>query len=382
MANSDVVTRTGKGAALSAGNYDQNVDSLSGIVEEQTGATYTVVYTDQNKTIELNNASMTCTMDAIATIAAAIDTTKWRIKLKNTNAADATVDRSSTDTFDGATSLTLKENECVELEIDSGGTHWNIVSRFKEEYVTLDDAQTLTNKTIASPSFTGTGSGGNFAFTDAANEFTQNQSIKSTAPAYLWKDTDSGADEKIVQLIHQSGRTVLRTRTDANLGGDDIWDVTRTGTSVSIFDIPIADLHEQGSRVYSANNPPPTSSTSTKGILELATTAETLAGTDTGRAVTPSGIAGTKDLSSAGYYVFPGGLVLQWGSNSVTGNTNQNITLPRALTTHLQAFASRDDTDTTADTRVGAKPVSTTQIQLQNPASVTTTIRWYSIGID
>ena len=125
MANRDIVTRAGKAAELDATDYDQNVKSHDGTVEEQTGATYTVAYTDQNKTIELNNASMAVTMTAIATIHAAIDTDNFKVILVNTNSADATIARSSTDTFiGGATSLTLKQNEAVLLQTDSTGAIW------------------------------------------------------------------------------------------------------------------------------------------------------------------------------------------------------------------------------------------------------------------
>ena len=141
MANRDVITRTGAAAALTAAQHDQNLNSISGTVEEQTGATYTVVFTDQNKVIELNNASMACTLDEIATIAAAIDTDGWKVTLKNTNAAAATVSRSSTDTIDGDTSLTLQQYDCVTLSINSAGSAWNKLPGFYSIFV----GKTLTS---------------------------------------------------------------------------------------------------------------------------------------------------------------------------------------------------------------------------------------------
>jgi len=124
MANRDILTRAGVAAPLSATQHDQNMASLAGTVEEKTGTTYTVVYTDQNKVIELNNASMVCTLDAIATILAAIDTANFKVSLKNTNAASATINRSSTDTIDGATSISLAQNETVTLITNAAGTIW------------------------------------------------------------------------------------------------------------------------------------------------------------------------------------------------------------------------------------------------------------------
>lgn len=56
-----------------------------------------------------------------------------------------------------------------------------------------------------------------------------------------------------------------------------------------------------------------TATTSRIGLAELATTAETLAGSDTSKIITAGAFAGNKSLSSDGYYKFPGGLTLQWG---------------------------------------------------------------------
>lgn len=49
------------------------------------------------------------------------------------------------------------------------------------------------------------------------------------------------------------------------------------------------------------------------GIIELATSAEALAGSDTTRAVTSAGLASSKSLSAGGYMKLPGGLIVQWG---------------------------------------------------------------------
>lgn len=144
MANRDIVTSSGKGASLSGSNYDQNVNSLNGTVETQTGATYTVVYTDQGKTILLNNASMVCTLDAIATITAAIDTDSFNVALKNINAADATVQRSSTNTIDAATSITLKQNDSVVLQVEGSGSSWKVL-------VDNMDVAKKTSPTLTSP---------------------------------------------------------------------------------------------------------------------------------------------------------------------------------------------------------------------------------------
>ena len=55
MADRELVTRTGKAASLNASDYDQNVNSMNGTVEEVTGATHTIAVTDQGKTIQYSD---------------------------------------------------------------------------------------------------------------------------------------------------------------------------------------------------------------------------------------------------------------------------------------------------------------------------------------
>ncbi|PZQ44868.1 MAG: hypothetical protein DI551_09205 [Micavibrio aeruginosavorus] len=71
-----------------------------------------------------------------------------------------------------------------------------------------------------------------------------------------------------------------------------------------------------------------------KGIVELATAAEALAGTDTTRAVTSAGLASVKSLTSNGYYKFPGGLMIQWGVKALVGYAaGVAVTFPTAFPT-------------------------------------------------
>ncbi|MES9901121.1 MAG: hypothetical protein ABW168_00395 [Sedimenticola sp.] len=82
----------------------------------------------------------------------------------------------------------------------------------------------------------------------------------------------------------------------------------------------------------------PTASTTAKGIVELATQAEALTGTDAARAITASRLAyvfnqkfANSSLASTGYMKFPGGLMIQWGSASVVANASITVTFPVAF---------------------------------------------------
>lgn len=73
---------------------------------------------------------------------------------------------------------------------------------------------------------------------------------------------------------------------------------------------------------------------SPKGLINVASSDETLVGTSTSRAVTPAGLAAsfTKSLATNGYQKLPGGLIIQWGSGqSIPGSGSVAVSFPTAF---------------------------------------------------
>lgn len=225
MADRDIVTRAGKGSALSSTDYDQNVKSHDGTVEEQTGATYTVTYIDQNKTIELNNASMVCTMTAIATLHSQIDTDNFTVTLVNTNSTAATVNRGSTDTFSGGlTSITLAQNQAVTLQTDTTGAIWNIrapVIINTNGHITTPFAGNLVDTNGNEVVILGTTA-------SAVNEVTVTNAASAGKPAI----TQTGADDVGIDIegveLH-NGQGIFYASVSATLSGT----IKATNTSTS-----------------------------------------------------------------------------------------------------------------------------------------------------
>lgn len=144
-----VITRTGKGAAITQAENDANLDSLCGVNESQTSTTYTVDSADQNGTIEFSNASpVSVTLTLIATIIAANDTSDFQVTLKNIGAGDVTI-APTTDTFDDSSpTKVLAQYEWIILQTDSTQTVWNIVGSSDASKVDgLDAAQFLRSDT-------------------------------------------------------------------------------------------------------------------------------------------------------------------------------------------------------------------------------------------
>jgi hypothetical protein len=73
--------------------------------------------------------------------------------------------------------------------------------------------------------------------------------------------------------------------------------------------------------------------TSTAGLLEIATAAEVLAGTSETLAVTPGFFADNASLGASGHYKLPGGLTIQWGRLTGVTIADATVTFPTAFTT-------------------------------------------------
>ena len=129
MADTNLVSRSGKGSTLTAADYDQNIEGLNSASETITSATHEILYTDHGKLIELDNATMVCTLDSVSDIQTAMDSSvsDFRVTLKNINAAMASVIRSASDTIDDAATIYLRFNESVTLQTNAAADGWAIV---------------------------------------------------------------------------------------------------------------------------------------------------------------------------------------------------------------------------------------------------------------
>ena len=99
-----------------------------------------------------------------------------------------------------------------------------------------------------------------------------------------------------------------------------------------------------------------------RGVVELATSAETRDGEDAARAVTPAALASfAKSLAANGYCTLPGGLVVQWGTATPADPAAVTFPLafPNACRSVTATYANGGDKIT-----LGASNISKTGFQL------------------
>jgi len=211
-----VVTRTGKGAAITQSENDSNLDSFCGINESQTGTTYTVDESDQNNIIELSNAStVTVTLTLISTLISAIDTSDFAVTLKNIGAGSVVV-TPTTDTFDdGDAAKTLAQYEWLTIQTNNGQDRWNVIASSDASKVDgLDASQFLRS--------------------DADDETIGNITINKAIPQIKYLESDAALDQKKWRNIYDGGGAFWQIIDDAEANSETYINVQRSGTGAGI----------------------------------------------------------------------------------------------------------------------------------------------------
>lgn len=126
-------------------------------------------------------------------------------------------------------------------------------------------------------------------------------------------------------------------------------------------------------------------SETTKGLVELATSAETATGTSTSLAVHPAGLlslfsGANQSKTASGYQRLPSGLIVQWGE---TQNTNVTFPLqfPTAVLQRLVVLNDWNSASSAAGAYTAITSISTTGFTVASAASgLSAYLRWVAIG--
>lgn len=160
-----------------------------------------------------------------------------------------------------------------------------------------------------------------------------------------------------IRFLPANSNTGASTVNVATLGVKNLRRVDGTALQANDLQatVPVSFQYDTASGTFLKNGESLPDATETlKGKAEIATQAETDAGTDDARIVTPKKLrfGVSMSLSTNGYIAFPswlGGIIVQWGETgnlSVGGNTiTYNITFPNAVDS-LQVTPKNDFNDT------------------------------------
>lgn len=238
--------------------------------------------------------------------------------------------------------------------------------------------------------------------------------------------TELGGDITIAGKALLDDASAADQRTTLGLGSI----ATQTSSSVSITggsitgitDLAIADGGTGASTAANAfTNLKQDATSTTTGVVELATDAETQTGTDSARAITPSNLSSrtatetrtgivelatdaeaqaftadkfidgaklntafkgaNQSLIASGYQKFPGGLILQWGVNNVNAGTSLTVTLPIAFPNSFVSLTSGVNGATATATNYSNSSIFTvSQLKLSVNTGTGIGVSWIAIG--
>lgn len=176
--------------------------------------------------------------------------------------------------------------------------------------------------------------------------------LKDANDATIWdKDPIAGGDINAAITAHnndlsahyaatesQRGFVELASQSEVNTGTDTARAVTPAGLANRTATETRAGVVELATTVEAAAGADTTRAVTPAGLAAFqtaafASAAETLTGTSTTKAVTPGGFAGNKSLAASGYYKFPGGFIVQWGSEISSTDSEETFTFPTAFAT-------------------------------------------------
>lgn len=157
----------------------------------------------------------------------------------------------------------------------------------------------------------------------------------------LW---DSTTIYVITSYVVGSNGKLYKSKVGSNQGNDPTsspanWEeaivpvVNATETARGVIELATSTEVIAGTDIERAITPAglqaKTSLTTRKGIVELATDAETQAGVDNARAITPATLASfAKSITKDGYIKLAGGLIIQWGEILSVATTGKYANFP------------------------------------------------------
>ena len=100
--------------------------------------------------------------------------------------------------------------------------------------------------------------------------------------------------------------------------------------------------------------------------------------------MTASDVSNTTAQAAAGYSCLPGGMLIQWGQNTVNASSSSNINFPKSFANASSIYSiisTQNSTSTSSDSNGNVNVVSASQFTLSNSSSQNRTFYWIAIGV-
>ena len=180
--------------------------------------------------------------------------------------------------------------------------------------------------------------------------------------------------------IDGSANTVTVNADNTEAVGADSSITLEGGDIRSAISDGVGEFHLESDNVYSSQ--------AARGMVELATDAEVADLTDIQRVITPAGLNSVlqRSLTINGYQKLPGGLILQWGTATVAGESSATVILPISFPNNFfAAFATLKGSASIGNAVASAyaSPIDNSSFTIVNDQYVSTpssTAYWFAIG--
>ena len=205
-----------------------------------------------------------------------------KVDTNNDGSANATLGATENLQLIGGTNITLAESAGV-VTINAGASTTVGLTNSTQRSGSIE----LIAGTNVAISESGTTGHYTFSSTDTNTQNTTTLSFVDSSNDVILRNTTGGAGSGNQDIKMVAGSNITLTHTDANTMSIASTD---TNTQLSTSDVRGKFSAGEGIDISSGEISGEDASTSNKGIVELATTAETTTGTDTVKAVTPDGL--------------------------------------------------------------------------------------------
>ena len=190
-------------------------------------------------------------------------------------------------------------------------------------------------------------------------------SISSTGTIFAGLNTAADANIEIGSGRTVAGNTYIdfHSAVPSGLGGDYDFRILRTaGTNENAF------IHNNGTggMIFTTNG-------TTRLTIDSAGITGNLA---------PNFTGSNQSTGASGYQKFPGGLIMQWGSVSITGYNSFAVTYPTAFTTATRniQFTIQGGSQGNTEGALSANTISTTGFTITTSMSGSFPVYWLAIG--